>query len=114
MAWEILYDDGSRYGPEDGAYWQAPRTGVQAVLQDDTQVGVESVYSPDGWWIWKDSRWYGTNLEGVSDYRRSHMSPELCILEGRWVSHERWAEILREIADRKTAWYAHERRAVTP
>ena len=110
MAWEILYDDGSRFGSKDGAYWQAPRTGVQAVLQDEPNVGVELAHSPDGWWFWKDGRWWGSDREGVYDYLRTHMSPELCVVQGRWVSHERWAEIQAMVRHRKSAWYYFERR----
>ena len=110
MHWEILYDDGTRYSARDGAYWSAPRVGVQAVLQDDPDVGVELVHSPDGYWCRKGGRWYGMDREGMYDYLRTHMSPELCVLQGRWVSHERWAEIQAMVRDRKTAWKQHERR----
>lgn len=110
MVWNILYDDGSWFKSSDGFYWQAPRTGVQAILQDDPNVGVELVYSPDGYWFWKDNRWWGTDREGMYDYLRTNMNPELCVVQGRWVSHERWREIQSMVRDRKTAWKPYERR----
>jgi len=108
MSFCVLYDSGLWW--KDGDYWRVPRVGVQAVLQDDPEVGVELVYSPDGYWIWKDGRWFGTDREGMYDYLRTHLSPELCVLQGRWVSTKRWREIQAAVAEKKTAWFPHERR----
>lgn len=111
----ILYEDGSWFTSKDGAYWQAPRYGVQVVLQDDDNVGVEIVRakradSEDGWWIWKDGMWFGTNREGADAYRLMHHHPEHCTLQGTWLRHDRWQEALQEAEHRKAAWYPHERR----
>ena len=107
-AWQILYEDGSWFTDSDGAFWQAPRVGVMAILQDSPQVGVEVILSSDGWWIWKQDHWFGVDRDGKDDYRRSHISPEVCILEGRWVSHEYWRQIQAMIHERKSAWFPHE------
>jgi len=107
--WEIIYDDHSTFSNLDGQYWQAPRTGVEVVLQRTERAGVAMLHSPDGWWFWKSSRWFPATREGMDDYRRSHMSPEICILEGRWVTDEEWDAIHRTVAHRKSAWYRWER-----
>jgi len=111
MAWEILYEDGSWFTSDSGAYWQAPRYGVQGVLQADPWVGLKEVYSADGWWIWKDGVWHGTNREGADAYRLCHMSPEQCTLQGTWVRDDLWREEIQpKLAARKTSRYPYEGR----
>lgn len=107
--WRVLYDNGDWASSDEHSFWEVPRVGVQAVLQAHHEVGVEIVHSPDGYWIWKDNAWFGTDREGMYDYLRTHLSPEICVLQGRWVSHDRWREIQALVAEAKTARFHHER-----
>lgn len=112
--WAILYEDGRWFRSSDGAYWQAPRYGVQAVLQADDNVGAEIVlsgeeHSPDGWWIWKEGRWFGTDRAGADAYRLCHMHPEQATLQGTWIHPDRWQEVCRIVQGVKTGRYPHEK-----
>jgi len=108
--WEIVYEDGAVCTSDVYDYWEVPRYGVQAVLQESADVGVEVVISHDGWWIWKHGLWFGTNREGADAYRLHHISPEQTTLQGTWVRHDVWQDLLRLIEDRKSGWYPHERK----
>jgi hypothetical protein len=110
MGWAILYEDGSWFTDRDGAYWQAPRYGVQAVLRDDAEVGVRLLSSLDGWWVWKFGSWVETDERGADAYRLNHRHPEHCTLNGPMVPDDRWREIQKMVEDRKSAWHPLERR----
>jgi len=110
--WAILYEDGSWFTSSDGQYWEAPRIGVMAILQTDPNVGIETLHSSDGWWVWKDDQWLRVDRDGKDDYRRTYMRPSLCILEGRMVTNHLWHKILSFLLEneKKRLFYIHERR----
>lgn len=110
--WAILYEDETWFTSNDGPHWIAPRTGVMGILQKDPNVGVATLYSDDGWWVWRKDRWLRVDRYGKDDYRRSYMEPDLCILEGRMVHNDEWQEILDILlkAEQKKLFYIHERR----
>jgi len=110
MDWKILYEDGLWFTSDDGAYWQAPRYGVQAILQEDKEVGVRLLSSIEGWWIWKFGSWVETDERGADAYRLNHLHPEQCTLYGTMLPDEKWREIQRLVEDVKSSWYPHERR----
>ena len=108
--WEILYADGSVFTSEDGGPEWAPRTGVQAILQDDPDVGVQLLGSSDGSWFWRFGRWWPSDQRSCHTYRTSSLGEWCLEVEGEWVPDARWWEIQQMVKDRKSAWKPGERR----
>jgi len=110
MRWAILYRDGSVFTSADGGPFDAPRTEVQMIFQEDKRVDVTTVRSPWGFWKWEGA-WVGVDREG----QWQHMVgwPQPLILFGSFLTQPDWAE-MQQVIERtlgicKQSWYAHER-----
>ena len=75
--------------------------GVQAILQDDHEVGVEMVYGSD-YFIWRYGRWQSVDQNSLIDYLahtdRAH------VLFGRLMPREDWNKLSKRISDQKHGW----------
>ena len=114
LEWKILYGDGKTFSNLDGEPWDAPRCGVQTVFYCEEATGVTVESSLDGYWVWKETRWFGVDVAGYWDYRFHHRSPQV-VVYGRYIKDEDWegrihALIQSEMDTPKSAWRARERR----
>jgi hypothetical protein len=96
--WRIYYDAGE-YGSEDGGPFDAPRTGVVAIAQQDAWVGYQIVHSQD-YYYWEPrlGGWFCTDLIGACDHLQRAAAP--LVLFGRMVSAESYRATLERIHQR--------------
>ncbi|KKM04187.1 hypothetical protein LCGC14_1766740 [marine sediment metagenome] len=75
--------------------------GVQAVVQDDPEVGVEIVYGKD-YFIWRYDMWQTVDFNGLTDY----LAHTTCahVLFGRLMPREDWNKLSKRISDQKNGW----------
>ena len=112
--WLIQYHDGSTFSSADGPPHAAPRNGVMQVFYMDEATGVSVETSPEGYWVWKSNRWFGTDQMGYWDYRFHWMEPQVAIY-GRTMHNEEWEGEIRLksqelLGTPKSAWRQRERR----
>lgn len=88
--WDSLLDEDKPYA-----------FGVQAIVQDHPETGVELVYGNDNY-IWRYGMWQTVNDNGLTDYL-AHTS---CahVLFGRVISRKEWNKIHDQIKDIKLGW----------
>jgi hypothetical protein len=112
--WRIYYGDDTTYDDDDGAPWDAPALGVQAIAVPDAAVGrlIWSRYDYY-WWDPDEDRWIGGDLFGCWDYL-TRPGPRKVIF-GRtipWANHS--AIMARAVQDPdlplKSAWDEREHR----
>jgi hypothetical protein len=112
--WVILYADGSTFSDLDGSFMQAPRNGVMQVFYASELTGVSVESSQEGYWLWRDGVWMGSDVFGYHDYMFHDPGP-LCVLFGRTRKDEVWmGEVHRMsveiMGEPKSAWTTRERR----
>lgn len=109
LEWCVYYDDGSTYSNLDGRPWDAPKSGVQAIVVLDPAVGWFPLYGTrendffcyDA--AWEIPRWRNMEHWGFQEYMRE---PGLrLVLFGRWMgNHAHQAlktRITNELGDRQ-------------
>ncbi len=95
LLWRVFYEDRTTFSNLDGEAEDAPKRGVQAVVERAKSVGyvVHSrgdIYSYNA--LWDEPRWRIMDLTGFWDYM---FQPGLkCSLFGRYISNDRHNEIL--------------------
>ncbi len=92
--WDSLTSKGSPYA------W-----GVQAIVQDHPEVGVEIVYGR-GYYIWRYNMWQNVNQNGLWDY----LAHTTCahVLFGRLMPREDWNVLYHRIEEEKLGWLPNE------
>ncbi len=75
--------------------------GVQAIVQDDHEVGVEIVRSKD-YFIWRYDMWQPVGWDALTDY----LAHTACahVLFGRQMPREDWNKLSKRISDKKGGW----------
>ncbi len=75
--------------------------GVQAILQDHLEVGVEIVYGKD-YYIWRYDMWQTVDRLSLHDY----LAHTTCahVLFGRLMPREDWNTLYRRIDSEKNGW----------
>ncbi len=75
--------------------------GVQAIIQDDLEVGVEIVRSKD-YFIWRYSQWQAVGWDALSDY----LAHTDCahVLFGRQIPREDWFKLRDRVKDDTHGW----------
>ena len=75
--------------------------GVQAILQDQPEVGIEIVRGKD-YFIWRYDLWQAVGWDALTDYLahtdRAH------VLFGRLMPREDWNKLSKRISDQKNGW----------
>jgi len=111
LQWKIFYEDREPFSNLDGEAWDAPKRGVQAVVEFVPSVkyiihkkGNHYVYQDD----WDIPKWRIMDDAGFWDHM---FEPGLkCVLFGRYASNVRYNEILvaaKEFGQKET-WLACE------
>ena len=95
-SWWKIYYDRDEFGSELGSPFDAPRTGVVAIAQDDPWVGYQIVHSQD-YYYWEPEigGWFNTDLIGACDHLQRAKQP--LVLFGRMVSIEDYEKILERM-----------------
>lgn len=75
--------------------------GVQAIIQNDEEVGVEMVYGRD-YFIWRYGRWQNVQWDSLVDYL-AH-TDKAHVLFGRLMPRKDWFILHDRIKHLKTAW----------
>lgn len=111
LEWMIFYEDRSTFSNLDGEVWEAPKSGVQAVVERYPAVGHVThkkgniyVYDAD----WGKPNWRVMDLWGFAQYM---LTPgQKCALFGSYTSDDRFNEIAvaAEEFGQKTEWLLHE------
>jgi hypothetical protein len=112
MNWMIFYDIREPHGVYEGdgseeSIALAPTRGVQIIVQDHPEIGVEIVSGAD-YYVWRYDRWWGVDHFGLWDYICSDgLKKVLC---GRTVLKDEYNELVRRANLTKDAWLKSERR----
>ena len=88
--WDSLLDNGRPYS-----------FGIQAILQDQHEVGVEVVWGTD-YNIFRDGRWWTVDYPAFIDYL-AH-TDHAHVLFGRMIDRERFSEIIAMTEGQKAGW----------
>lgn len=110
--WRVYYADDSVFTSDEGEPHEAPRHGVQFVAIQDPEVGWQGEQSPEGYWIWRNGRWFGTDTMGFWDYLYHHRGPCVCLF-GRTLTRPRYRTLLKRATKdlgEKSAWAKREDR----
>lgn len=111
--WKIWYDDYSNFSSLDGTPQDAPRAGVEVIVQDDEQSGRWN-QCMDDYYIWKGDRWLGVDQFGMYDYLLHNTGPCI-VLFGRTVPNDAFRLILKKAEEDpefplRSAWHKGELR----
>jgi len=101
--WKIFYDDGSIFSQADGAPWDAPRQGVQAIVQEKDG-DYEKIFGRDHFYYEAErGGWITCDLFGCIDHLMR--APRQCLLFGRQMSDADFRAVMArvdvEIGERK-------------
>lgn len=103
MSYRVFYDDKETYDSRDGG--NPPARGVQVILQDHPQVGVEAVCECD-FYVLRRGRWYGVDKFGLYDY----LLDSGIVLFGRTISRAEFHDVMETVNAEKHGWTARERK----
>jgi hypothetical protein len=98
---KIFYGDGSVLDYSPGVISR----GVQAVVQDHPEVGVEIVTGHD-YYILENGHWRGVDIFGLFDF----LMDSGIVLFGRTVTSEEYYKIMQNVSVIKNGWLSKERR----
>ena len=102
--WKVFYGDGTTAEGVGRQKLDEPR-GVQVIVQDHPEVGVESVTGCD-YYVWREGRWWGVDIFGLFDY----LMESGLVLFGRTIEREEYQAIARKALAEKETWLPRERR----
>ena len=94
--WRIYYADGAMYSTEDGSPFDAPALGVQAIAQEDREVGRTLLSRHEFYW-WTGSEWFGGDIFGLWDYLASPGPKRVAF--GRSMTTPEYQAIMRKATD---------------
>lgn len=80
-----------------------PARGIQAIVQDHPQVGVEVTTQAD-FYVLRKGRWYGVDWFGLFDY----LLDSGIVIFGRTVSKDEYKAIMDQVNEEKHGWTARE------
>jgi hypothetical protein len=78
--------------------------GVQAIVQDHPEVGVEIVTSCD-YYVYEDGRWRGVDIFGLFDY----LLDSGLVLFGRTIKRKEYYQVMQQVQQDKAGWLPRER-----
>jgi len=100
----IAYYQGRKADASDGLTGENAR-GVQAIIQDHPQVGVEIVTGGD-YFIRRDGHWFAVDINGLFDYLLDNPN----VAFGRMLTGEEYSAVMTEVNDDKHGRTAMERK----
>jgi hypothetical protein len=100
MSFQIFYKDGP--APIDTI---PSARGVQAIVQDNEEVGSELVTSSD-YYVKINSRWKGVDIFGLFDF----LLDSGIVLFGRTIHNKEYQELVRTAIKTKETWLPQERK----
>jgi hypothetical protein len=100
MSFQIFYKDGP--APIDAI---PSARGVQAIVQDNEEVGSELVTSAD-YYVKINNGWKGVDIFGLFDF----LLDSGIVLFGRTISRNEYQEIIRKALKTKETWLPGERK----
>ena len=113
LQWKIFYEDRPPFSNLDGEAWDAPKRGVQAVVEHVPSVNFV-VHSRGDFYVynskWDQPNWRMMDIAGFWDHM---FEPgQKCVLFGRYASNKRWNEILVAATEfgQKETWLACEKK----
>lgn len=111
--WIIYYDDGSSFSSDDGETWDAPRTGVEVVVQRNEQTGYDFLCTIGDYFVYDKDRggWRITDFWGTLDHCVSCRNP--LVLFGRNMSDEEFQKLktrVRRECGPKSGWLRREQK----
>lgn len=102
--WKVYYSNGTTM---EGEGRGSPiGRGVQAIVQDHPEVGVEIVTSSD-YYVWKNGRWFGVDIFGLFDY----LLDTNIVGMGTTIKREEYQKIMKEAMKEKAGWLPRERKS---
>jgi len=104
VAYRVYYADRPPVDGDGPSTDLEPR-GVQAIVQDHPEVGVEISTGSD-YYVWRGGRWVGVDKFGLYDY----LLESGLVLFGRTVTSGEYRRIFKEAVSRKETWLQSERR----
>lgn len=91
--WRIFYEDGSTFSDEDGSPFEAPRTGVQAIVYSD--VDGLSMLSQSDYYYYEPERcdwgWWHCSPHGMTLHLQRAMRP--LVLFGSMIPTDNYNEV---------------------
>ena len=107
--WKIYYEDGRVFSNEDGQPFDAPRVGVQVIVQG-RDGSYELVHGKD-YFYWEPRRggWYSTDQFGAFDHLIR--AERQCLLIGRMLADDEWQALWTRVKSEcgpRTGRYARE------
>jgi hypothetical protein len=97
---QIFYKNGS--APRDVI---TSARGVQAIVQDDKDVGVELVTASD-YYIFENGKWRGVDIFGLFDF----LLDTNIVLFGRTIKKQEYEKVIHEAMKTKETWLPGERK----
>jgi hypothetical protein len=95
LQYKIYYTDGSTWDSSMGEPWEAPRAGVQIIVQrhPDPQERPFLCFRGD-YYIWRKNQWFAVDLFGYWYYYfvRKLDHPH-AVLAGEYATNEEWNEV---------------------
>ena len=86
--WRVYYSGGTSFSSGEGAPWDAPATGVQAIVNIDNMVGRVILSSCDYYWFDNVAMsWFCGDIAGLHQYLMLSKGPK-SVLFGQYVSNE--------------------------
>ena len=91
VIWRIYYGDGATYSSDDGSPLEAPPMNVQAIAEQDPDVG-RSIWHGKDFYLWRDGIWHGVDWFGVLD----HLMEMGLLKTGRTISTDEFRAIYQQ------------------
>lgn len=108
--WKIYYDSGATFTESDGTPYDAPRQGLQCVVQEKDG-DYEIIHGRDHfYWEPKIGGWYSSDLFGAMDHLLR--SERQCLLFGRVMEDEAYRLLMKRVREEvgeRVHCYARER-----
>lgn len=108
MYWKIYYEDGSTFSSEDGDVFDAPRTGVEIIVHEDS--GGFSLMSQSSYYYWEPDRsdWGFNYCDQFTLVLHLQRAKRPLIFFGAMITTSQFSEIerraLAELPGKKVAW----------
>lgn len=101
--WRIYYDGEETHTGQGKGPTGSLARGVQVIIQDHPEVGVELVTGSD-YYVLRGERWHGVDIFGLFDF----LLDSGIVLFGRTISRDEYADIFRQVAADKAGWLPQE------
>jgi len=102
MAFKIFYNDHYEYDSESDD--NMPGRGVQAIVQDHSEIGAEIITACDYYVRENDGRWRGVDIFGLFDF----LLDSGIVVFGRTIDKDQYAAIVYKAMSAKNGWLPRE------